>query len=90
MAFLDKYRCTDCGAVFNRDEADSRHECWGEFWGAPAYNDIPICPECRSDDLEDFEYPYEECHDYEDCDFNCNDCPMQEECNRQSEEDDEE
>lgn len=76
---MNKYRCTDCGAVFNRDDAETRHENVGEFWGSPAYMDVVICPECRSDELEDFEYPHDDCASFEGCDYDCENCPLLEE-----------
>ena len=50
-----KYKCGNCGLVFNEDEAGTRHENIGEFWGSPAYKDFVICPECRSDEIGEFE-----------------------------------
>lgn len=57
---MRKYKCGNCGLVFNEDEADTRHENIGEFWGAPAYTDFVICPKCRSDELEEYTEPDEE------------------------------
>lgn len=52
---MRKYICGDCGTVFNEDEAEYRSELVGEFWGAPAYNDILVCPRCRSDEIGECE-----------------------------------
>lgn len=51
---MKKYKCCECGLVFNEDEADTRHDLVGEFWGAPAYMDFTICPKCGSDELEEY------------------------------------
>ena len=52
---MAKLRCYDCGEVFEEEDADSRSECVGEFWGSPAYDTIPICPFCHSDELEEYD-----------------------------------
>ena len=71
-----KFICCRCNAVFDPEDADSRSECVGEFWGSPAYDTIDMCPECGSDDLEDLEQPYDECDENEDCDGNCEECEL--------------
>ena len=48
---MRKCKCKDCGAVF--DEAVPTKEKMGEFWGAPAYEDRWVCPECGSDEFYD-------------------------------------
>lgn len=47
---MRKYKCNDCGCVFTDEEAGTRTENVGEFWGAPAYKDFIVCPRCDSDD----------------------------------------
>lgn len=49
------YKCGNCGRVFTDEQADTRKECVGEFWGAPAYKHFLVCPDCRSDELEKYE-----------------------------------
>ena len=49
-----KYKCSDCGCIFNKDDSATVSEKVGEFWGAPAYMDYNACPECRSTDLENY------------------------------------
>ena len=51
---MRKYICGDCGTVFNEDEADTRREKIGEFWGAPAYTNYNVCPRCKSDYVEEY------------------------------------
>lgn len=51
---MRKYICDDCGTVFNEDEANTRHECVGEFWGAPAYKDFMVCPNCDSEYIDEY------------------------------------
>lgn len=48
------YKCGDCGRVFSEDQAETRSECVGEFWGAPAYKEYLVCPDCRSDEIEEY------------------------------------
>ena len=50
---MRKMKCFDCGKIFSEDDADSREEYVGEFWGSPAYTTINICPFCRSDEIEE-------------------------------------
>ena len=78
-------RCNSCHEVFDEDDLDYDHECVGEFWGAPAYQDYPKCPECGSDDIEDFEYPYDGCQDYEKCNYDCECCPYAEKMKNEEE-----
>lgn len=49
-----KYKCYECGHVFNEEDADTRKDYVGEFWGAPAYQDLPICPNCGSEELDEY------------------------------------
>lgn len=73
---MEKMRCIRCGAIFSSEEADTRSEPVGEFWGRMTYEEIDICPECGYDDLEEIDQPWEECKDNEDCDGNCEDCKI--------------
>lgn len=41
------YKCLECGEVF--DNPESWRERRGEFWGAPAYEEMAGCPNCRGD-----------------------------------------
>ena len=45
---MRKYKCEDCGEIFNEDEAEVKKENQGEFWGAPAYQEFNVCPRCKS------------------------------------------
>lgn len=56
MYYIDaSCKCAECGAVF--DEPDYKdgwtsYEAWGSFF---KHNDaIPICPECGSEDIEEY------------------------------------
>ena len=53
-------KCYECGCIFDEDEADERSECVGEFWGSPAYQSFMVCPECGSDEIDDYEEENEE------------------------------
>lgn len=68
------YYCTECGEMFN--EADTISICMEEyngvsdlFPGSRTYRDIAVCPECKSEELEEFycDEECEECSRYEDC-----------------------
>lgn len=48
-------KCSDCGAAFEDYETKTRLEYISEFWGAPAYAEISVCPCCGSDEIEEFE-----------------------------------
>lgn len=50
-----RYECMECGKHFTTEEADYKHECIGEFWGAPAYTDYVACPKCGCTMLETIE-----------------------------------
>ena len=45
------YICERCKRHFNSEDANTRTECIGEFWGTPAYEDYDCCPYCGSDEL---------------------------------------
>lgn len=55
------FRCECCKEVFQ--EPRIIEESRGEFWGAPAYERVAVCPWCGSDDI-DWNYDEEE-EDYE-------------------------
>lgn len=46
------YKCNDCDAIFENPKCVSEYR--GEYWGAPAYEDMYYCPECGSDDYEEY------------------------------------
>ena len=48
------YKCDNCGRVFTDEQADTRKECVGEFWGAPAYKEYLVCPDCKSDEIDEY------------------------------------
>lgn len=54
MSLLGRYKCYDCGEVFDGEDADTVSECVGEFWGTPAYMDYVACPFCRSTDVTEY------------------------------------
>ena len=43
-----KYKCADCGEIFDEEDSGIRKENVGEFWGAPAYQEYNVCPNCNS------------------------------------------
>ena len=48
------YKCDNCGLVFPENKVETRRELVGEFWGAPAYQEIRVCPDCHSDEIEEY------------------------------------
>ena len=46
-----RYKCCDCGAVFDEEEAGTYTESRGEFWGSPCYETMLCCPECGCEEI---------------------------------------
>lgn len=46
-------KCLNCGHIFEDGEELRKSEKVGEFWGAPAYEEYPLCPLCESDEVEE-------------------------------------
>ena len=57
--------CCECETAFEEEDAHVVHDCVGEFWGEPAYQDFLECPFCGSDEIEDYEGQDEEEEDEE-------------------------
>lgn len=51
-----KYRCCECGKIFDEDEIRVIEEDRGEYWGIPCYEKMYYSPCC----LDDFEEAYED------------------------------
>lgn len=49
-------KCENCGATFT--EGKIINEYRGEYWGAPAYESIEVCPICGDDCIEDINDKY--------------------------------
>ncbi len=49
-----KYKCVDCGAVFEEDEVAVWEESRGEFWGVSCSETVSGCPACKGDYDEAF------------------------------------
>lgn len=49
---MKRYKCEECGAIFDEDEIARWEEYRGEFWGTPAYETEVGCPHCHSCDIE--------------------------------------
>lgn len=54
-----KYRCCECGHVFEEDELVAVEEEMGEFWGRPCTQTWYYSPCCK-DDYEEYEDPKDE------------------------------
>ena len=50
-----KYCCSECGEVFDEEEAKVVHDHVGDFWGVPAYEDLIECPNCGSDYVDEYD-----------------------------------
>lgn len=48
----ETYKCYRCGYEFNEDEIEYRREYRGECWGQPAYEEVEVCPNCGSMEIE--------------------------------------
>lgn len=49
------YVCNDCKSVFDEDDAVSKSEDVGEYFGSPSYRSYDVCPHCESYDIEEAE-----------------------------------
>ena len=49
-----RYKCCNCDCVFDEQDAGERSECVGEFWGSPAYQTYMVCPECDSEEIDEY------------------------------------
>lgn len=47
-------KCLDCDWTGDPLELKRSEEYRGEFWGMPAYETVYCCPECGSDNIDDF------------------------------------
>lgn len=50
-----KYRCMECGKIFDQDELARWEESRGEFWGMPCTETMIGCPACHSGDYEEYD-----------------------------------
>ncbi len=48
-----KYKCLECGLVFDEVDLAFWNEDRGEFWGERCYERMSGCPDCHSSDLEE-------------------------------------
>lgn len=51
QSFADTINSIDWSAI---RQAATRSERIGEFWGAPAYTEYLVCPDCHSDEIEEY------------------------------------
>lgn len=49
-----KYRCVNCGRIFEEDDIVRKEESRGEFWGMPCYETMYYSPCCK-DDFEELD-----------------------------------
>jgi hypothetical protein len=49
-----KYRCGNCGRIFEEDDIVRTEESRGEFWGMPCYETMYYSPCCK-DDFEEWD-----------------------------------
>lgn len=50
-----KYRCCNCGRLFDYDELKKVEEGRGEYWGIPCYETMYYSPCCQDDYEEAYE-----------------------------------
>lgn len=75
-----RYKCCDCGQIFDEEDAGTINESRGEFWGEPCYESMMCCPSCNSMDIDECD-KYDECYYTEDYDIGeCESCPYKDEC----------
>lgn len=54
-----KYKCSDCDAIFDEEDAGSESSFAGYYGDQEAYEYFMCCPECGSDYIEEYEEPEE-------------------------------
>ena len=80
---MRKYKCKDCGACFDENDADEKRytddidyfECYGRY--VESYT-VPICLVCGSEDLIELDLKGD-CEDYDEengCEGDCDNCPL--------------
>lgn len=47
--------CDNCGQILSGADLERKDYYVGEFWGAPAYDNKGVCPECGGDTFEEIE-----------------------------------
>lgn len=60
-------RCDNCGNVFEPDDDCIRSELVERFQGYELWEHYFVCPECNSEDIEEFTPPYDDCENEIDC-----------------------
>ncbi len=55
-----KYKCWDCGEIFDEDDSGTIYESRGEFWGASCSEAMMCCPSCNSMEIEEYDEEEEE------------------------------
>lgn len=46
------FKCNECGEIF--EDPEQRQEYMGEFWGMPAYETFSYCPNCGSEEFDEY------------------------------------
>ena len=72
-------KCGRCGQIFDETEGITRSELVDSGPGYKHYEHYYTCPNCDSDEIEEFDFPYDECgaeYDSGDCPFCCERCEL--------------
>ena len=72
------FRCYHCKSVFSEDYAETRSELVDSGPGYQYYQSFYVCPNCGSDNIDEFTPPYDGCEDA-DCDGDCDNCALKDE-----------
>lgn len=72
------FKCCKCGEIFSEDYAGTRKELVDSGPGYKYYENYVACPECNSDELDEFEQMFEACEDF-DCEGDCEACELRNE-----------
>ena len=75
MGNLQKVKCWGCGYVYDLEAAPVKSEVVESKDGFVLWNDYTVCPECGSEDYDDFTQLSEDC-DGIDCYGDCENCKI--------------
>ena len=72
-------KCYHCGHIFEEDEDYTKNVLIDSGPGYQYCESVYYCPECNSDEIDEFDFPYEECSeefDNDRCEGDCDNCPF--------------
>lgn len=74
-------RCYYCGHIFEEDEDYTKNVLIDSGPGYKYCESVYVCPNCNSEEIEEFTFPYDECAeelDNDRCDGHCENCKLAE------------